>query len=304
MTANTFMKEVNSVSASENLKNEKNKVVGGMLYLVATPIGNMADITERAVKVLSEADFVAAEDTRNTGRLLAFIGSDRPMVSYYEHNKKVKGTMIADRLANGESCALVTDAGMPAISDPGADLVSLCIERGIPVTCVPGACAAVDALALSGMNTERFAFEGFLSANKGERRSRLEEVRYDPRTLIFYEAPHKLKTTLSDMLEILGNRRIALCRELTKLNEEIMRLDLEGACGYYENNQPRGEYVLVLEGASEKAPQISEWWSSLSETEHVEHHVASGMSKNDAIRQTAKERGLSKNVLYKSLLNK
>ncbi len=292
------------MSDSESLKNEKNKVVGGMLYLVATPIGNMADITERAVKVLCEADFVAAEDTRNTGRLLAFIGSDRPMVSYYEHNKKVKGGLIADRLANGESCALVTDAGMPAISDPGADLVSLCIERGIPVTCVPGACAAVDALALSGMNTERFAFEGFLPANKGERKSRLEEVCYDPRTLIFYEAPHKLKTTLSDMLEIFGNRRIALCRELTKLNEEILRLDLDGACNYYEINAPRGEYVLILEGSKEKAPQTSEWWSSLSEVEHVERHIASGMTKNDAIRKTAQERGLSKNYVYKLILGK
>ncbi len=292
------------MSASESLKQEKNKVVGGMLYLVATPIGNMADITERAVKVLCEADFIAAEDTRNTGRLLAYIGSDRPMVSYYEHNKKVKGEVIADRLANGESCALVTDAGMPAVSDPGADLVSLCIERGIPVTCVPGACAAVDALALSGMNTERFAFEGFLSANKGERRSRLEEVRYDPRTLIFYEAPHKLNTTLADMLEILGNRRIALCRELTKLNEEILRLDLQGAVGYYEKNAPRGEYVLVLEGSKEKAPQTAQWWSSLSELEHVEHHIASGMTKNDAIRKTAQERGLSKNYVYKLVLGK
>ena len=297
------MKEVSSVSASEN-RNEKNKVVGGMLYLVATPIGNMADITERAVKVLCEADFVAAEDTRNTGRLLSVIGSDRPMVSYYEHNKKVRGEVIAERLANGESCALVTDAGMPAVSDPGADLVSLCIERGIPVTCVPGACAAVDALALSGMNTERFAFEGFLSANKGERRSRLEEVRYDPRTLIFYEAPHKLKTTLADMLELFGDRRIALCRELTKINEEILRLSLSSACEFYENNAPRGEYVLVLEGSSQKAPQTAQWWSDLSEVEHVERHVASGMTKSDAIRRAAEERGISKNKLYKLVLGK
>lgn len=298
-----FMKGVSSVNDSEN-RNEKNKVVGGMLYLVATPIGNMADITGRAGKVLCEVDFVAAEDTRNTGRLLSYIGSDRPMVSYYEHNKKVKGNIIADRLANGESCALVTDAGMPAVSDPGADLVSLCIEKGIPVTCVPGVCAAIDALALSGMNTERFAFEGFLSANKGERRARLDEVRYDPRTLIFYEAPHKLKTTLSDMLEILGNRRIALCRELTKLNEEILRLDLSGACCYYDENQPRGEYVLVLEGSSEKEPRKAEWWSNLSEQEHVEHHIASGMTKNEAIRTAAKERGISKNILYKIILAK
>lgn len=275
-----------------------------MLYLVATPIGNMADITERAVKVLCEADFVAAEDTRNTGRLLSHIGSDRPMISYYEHNKKVKGEVIVERLKNGESCALVTDAGMPAVSDPGADLVELCIESGVPVTCVPGACAAVDALALSGMKTDRFAFEGFLSANKGERRSRLEEVRYDPRTLIFYEAPHKLKTTLADMLEIFGNRRISLCRELTKLNEEILRLDLSGACEYYESNQPRGEYVLVLEGSSEKPSKSDEWWSALSEIEHVEYHINAGLTKNDAIRKTAKERGLSKNYVYNLLLGK
>ena len=267
-----------------------------MLYLVATPIGNMADITERAIKVLCEVDFVAAEDTRNTGRLLSLIGSDRPMVSYYEHNKKVRGEVIADRL--------VTDAGMPAISDPGADLVELCINNSIPVTCVPGACAAVDALALSGMKTDRFAFEGFLSANKGERRNRLEEVKYDPRTLIFYEAPHKLKTTLADMLEIFGNRRISLCRELTKLNEEVLRLDLSGACEYYEVNQPRGEYVLVLEGSSEKPLKSGEWWADLSEIEHVEHHIVAGMTKNDAIRKTAKERGLSKNYVYNLLLGK
>ena len=193
---------------------------------------------------------------------------------------------------------------MPAISDPGADLVELCINNSIPVTCVPGACAAVDALALSGMKTDRFAFEGFLSANKGERRNRLEEVKYDPRTLIFYEAPHKLKTTLADMLEIFGNRRISLCRELTKLNEEVLRLDLSGACEYYEVNQPRGEYVLVLEGSSEKPLKSGEWWADLSEIEHVEHHIVAGMTKNDAIRKTAKDRGLSKNYVYNLLLGK
>ena len=199
---------------------EKNKVEKATLYLVATPIGNLADISERAIKVLSEVDFIAAEDTRNSLKLLSALGIRNELVSYHEHNKKASGERLVARLLSGESCALITDAGMPAISDPGEDVVMLCAEAGITVSVIPGACAAVSALSVSGLGTRRFAFEGFLSANKSERKKQLEKVKSDDRTLIFYEAPHKLKATLQDMADIFGNdRKISLCRELTKLNE-------------------------------------------------------------------------------------
>ena len=284
---------------------KKNKVVGGTLYLVATPVGNLADISARAVKVLSEVDFVAAEDTRNSMRLLSYLGIQKPMVSYFEHNKRTHGEMICDRLASGESCALVTDAGTPAISDPGEDIVALCAKRGIPVTSIPGACAAILALTLSGLPTGRFCFEGFLSADKKERRNRLEALKCDDRTTIFHEAPHKLKATLSDMSDIFGkDRRISLCRELTKLNEDIMRTTLGGAVDYYNANNPRGEYVLVVEGAPEgtvAAGKID--LCSLSVEEHVNHYVESGMSQKDAIKATAKDRGVPKNEIYMVFAN-
>ena len=284
---------------------EKNKVVGGTLYLVATPVGNLADISARAVKVLSKVDFVAAEDTRNSMRLLSYLGIQKPMVSYFEHNKRTHGEMICDRLASGESCALVTDAGTPAISDPGEDIVALCAKRGIPVTSIPGACAAILALTLSGLPTGRFCFEGFLSADKKERRNRLEALKCDDRTTIFHEAPHKLKATLSDMCDIFGkDRRISLCRELTKLNEDIMRTTLGGAVDYYNANNPRGEYVLVVEGAPEgtvAAGKID--LCSLSVEEHVNHYVESGMSQKDAIKATAKDRGVPKNDIYMIFAN-
>jgi len=227
---------------------EKNKTVGGMLYLVPTPIGNLSDITKRALKVLSEVDFVAAEDTRNTGLLLSRYEISKPMISYFEHNKRERGEIIAARLEAGESCALVTDAGTPAISDPGEDLVRLCAERNIPVTSLPGACAAVTALTLSGLFTG-----GFLSTAKSERRRILTELASEKRTLILYEAPHKLRATLDDLLKFFGNRKISLCRELTKLNEEVMRTTLTEAVSYYAENPPRGEYVLVIEGCTPKA---------------------------------------------------
>ena len=284
---------------------KKNKVVGGTLYLVATPVGNLADISARAVKVLSEVDFVAAEDTRNSMRLLSYLGIQKPMVSYFEHNKRTHGEMICDRLASGESCALVTDAGTPAISDPGEDIVALCAKRGIPVTSIPGACAAILALTLSGLPTGRFCFEGFLSADKKERRNRLEALKCDDRTTIFHEAPHNLKATLSDMSDIFGkDRRISLCRELTKLNEDIMRTTLGGAVDYYNANNPRGEYVLVVEGAPEgtvAAGKID--LCSLSVEEHVNHYVESGMSQKDAIKATAKDRGVPKNEIYMVFAN-
>ena len=279
---------------------EKNKVIGGTLYLVATPVGNLADISARAVKVLSEVDFIAAEDTRNSMRLLSYLGIQKPMVSYFEHNKRAHGALICDRLEAGESCALVTDAGTPAISDPGEDIVALCAERGIPVTSIPGPCAAILALTLSGLPTSRFCFEGFLSADKKDRRDRLEQLRCDDRTTIFHEAPHKLKATLADMCEILGsNRRISLCRELTKLNEDVMRTNLGDAVAYYSENNPRGEYVLVVEGAEESSiSSTSLDLCSITVEEHVNHYIAAGMSQKDAIKMAAKDRGVPKNDIY------
>ena len=280
---------------------EKNKIEGGTLYLVATPIGNLADLSERAVKVLSEVDFVAAEDTRNSMRLLSYLGVSKPMVSYFEHNKRERGEEIAARLLGGESCALVTDAGTPAISDPGEDMVALCAERGIPVCSVPGPCAAIVALTLSGLSTGRFCFEGFLSAVKTERRKQLAALSGERRTMVFHEAPHKLKGTLADLEKTFGGeRRIALCREMTKKNEETLRMTLSEAVTYYEMNDPRGEYVLVVEGAPENA--VTEDWSSLSIPDHVAQYVASGMSKMDAIKAVAKKRGVHKSVIYKEVL--
>lgn len=276
---------------------EKNKTVGGTLYLVTTPIGNMSDITYRAVKVLSEVDFVAAEDTRNSARLLRFFGITKELVSYHEHNKKSRGEEILARLQNGESCALVTDAGTPAVSDPGEDLVRLCVEKGVPVTAAPGVSAAVTALTLSALATRRFTFEGFLPAEKAERRERLDALKVETRTTILYEAPHRLRRTLADLLTALGDRRVSLCRELTKLNEEVTRTTLSTAAAFYETAEPRGEYVLILEGAqssdAENAP-----WASLSITEHVELYIAEGMSKAEAIKRAAKDRGVPKNVVY------
>ncbi len=282
---------------------EKNKVLGGTLYLVATPIGNMADLSERAVKVLSEVDFIAAEDTRNTAKLLSRIGVSKSMVSYHEHNKRRCGEQIAARLADGESCAIVTDAGTPAISDPGQDITELCIERGIPVTAVPGACAAIDALILSGLPTRRFAFEGFLPPNKAERKERLAALAKEDRTAILYEAPHHLRGTLQELLDSLGDRRIALCRELTKRNEEVMRMTLSGAIEYYTAHEPRGEYVLILAGRPAGEVADDTFWAAMTPAEHVEHYIAMGMKKTDAIKAAAKDRGVKKNDVYKELFN-
>ena len=280
---------------------EKNKVQGGTLYLVGTPIGNMADLSERAKKVLSEVDFIAAEDTRNSYKLLTLIGVSAELVSYHEHNKKSSGERIVARLLSGESCALITDAGMPAISDPGEDLVRLCAESGVTVSCVPGPSAVVSALAMSALSTRKFAFEGFLSAKASERRRELEAVKSERRTIVFYEAPHKLKSTLSDMRDILGgDRKISLCREITKLNEEVLRFSLDGAVNYYEQNEPRGEFVLVVEGAPEGAANDEKSaLLSLSPEEHIEHYISEGLSKMDAIKAVAKDRGVPKSEIYK-----
>ncbi len=282
---------------------EKNKVEGGVLYLVSTPIGNLSDISERALKVLSEVDFIAAEDTRNTLRMLTHFGISRPLVSYFEHNKAERGEHIAARLEGGESCALVTDAGTPAVSDPGEDLVRLCAERGIPVTAVPGACAGICALTLSALSTVRFCFEGFLPMKKSERRERLEALSREERTMIFHEAPHKLRATLDDLERCFGGERhISLCRELTKLNEEIMRVTLSAAVAYYKEHEPRGEYVLVVEGGTRAESGFSEN-TELSVEEQVELYIGSGMSKMEAIKKTARERGVPKNDIYKLFNN-
>lgn len=279
---------------------EKNKVESRTLYLVATPIGNLADLSERAVKVLSEVDFIAAEDTRNSMRLLSYLGISKPMVSYFEHNKKERGEQIVSRIEAGESCALITDAGTPAISDPGEDIVALCAERGVKVSSIPGPCAAIVALTLSGLPTGRFSFEGFLSANKSERRKQLSSLAAEQRTMIFHEAPHKLKATLADMQATFGGeRRISLCRELTKLNEEAHRTTLDGAVAHYEVNEPRGEYVLVVEGAPQKS---AEDFSEMSIEEHVASYIAAGMSKKDAIKAVAKDRNVPKNEIYKEFI--
>ena len=294
------------MSSTKNLdklyeeENGKNKIEKGTLYLVSTPIGNLSDMTYRAVHVLSGVDFIAAEDTRNTPKLLMHYGIKKPLVSYFEHNKAQRGKEIADRLLSGESCALVTDAGTPAISDPGEDLVKLCRSLNIPTVPVPGACAAVTALTVSGLFTAKFSFEGFLTTAKGDRKKRLEEISHDDRTIIFYEAPHKLKDTLSDLLSILGNRNVALCRELTKINEEVINTTLEEAVKYYEDVRPRGEFVLVVEGYKQTANDA--FWAEMTEKEHVDFYINSGLAKMDAIKAAARDRKMPKGELYKKLI--
>ena len=276
---------------------EKNALVGGTLYLVATPIGNMADISPRAVKVLSEVDFVAAEDTRNSGLLLSRLGISKPMISYFEHNKAQRGEAIVKRLKAGECCALVTDAGTPAISDPGEDIVRLCAEQNITVTSIPGPAACITALTLSALSARRFSFEGFLPSDKKERRERLDEIAADRRTLIIYEAPHRLKATLTELSEALGDRKISVCRELTKLNEEVVRTTLSGAVEYFEANDPRGEYVLVIEGGSASR---EEYPGDI--LDHMRMYTSLGERKMDAIKRVARDRGISKSEAYDEVL--
>ena len=289
------------MSASE-CREEKNKVIGGTLYLVATPIGNMADLSDRAKKVLAEVDFVAAEDTRNSLKLLSLLGISKPMLSYFEHNQRMRGGQIVERLKEGQSCALITDAGTPAVSDPGQDLVKSCIEESVPVTSVPGCWAAINALVLSGMDTRRFVFEGFLEGNDSAKKARLEELSGEKRTVIFYEAPHRLLDTLQMMKDAFGEgRKLALCREMTKLNEEILRLTLKDALSFYEQNAPRGEYVLILEGKPEKEGLFFE---SMSVEEHVSFYEQNGMSRMDAMKAVAKDRGVGKGEIYKQIAKK
>ena len=284
---------------------EKNVTEKRTLYLVGTPIGNLSDISERALKVLSEVDFIAAEDTRSSGKLLAYYGIKKPLISYFEHNKRERGEVIVSRIIEtGEACALITDAGMPAISDPGEDIVRLCAERGVRVSVVPGPCAAVSALAMSGLFTGKFVFEGFLPTGKGERREALDALKDEKRTVIFYEAPHKLRRTLDDLLAAFGDRKISLCRELTKINEEVIRTTIAEAVSYYAEREPRGEYVLIMEGASKEELLSRAFWADMSIEEHVEHYAAEGMSKNDAIKATARDRGVAKSEIYNAVMIK
>ena len=282
---------------------EKNRIVGGTLYLVATPIGNLADLSARAQKTLAEVDFIAAEDTRNTAKLLAAFDISRPLVSYHDHNRRERGPVIVARLLEGESCALVTDAGTPAISDPGEDLVALCAEAGVPVTSVPGCCAGITALALSGLPTARFCFEGFLPRDKKEKAARMNALAHETRTMILHEAPHRLRETLKDLGEVLGTSRgIALCRELTKRNEEILRTTIAGALTHYTENEPRGEYVLIVAGGSTPSEAAAPSpLLSISPEEHVAYYEKQGHTRMEAIKKAAKERGMPKNELYRIL---
>lgn len=273
----------------------------GKLYLCATPIGNLGDVSQRCLEILNTVDLIAAEDTRHTLQLLNHFGITKPLTSYHEHNKREKGGYIISLLKDGKNIALVSDAGTPAISDPGEDMVKLCIENDIEITSVPGPVAGINALILSGFNTKRFAFEGFLSVNKRNRKEHLESVKNDTRTLIFYEAPHKLKNTIADMQKVLGgDRRIALVRELTKIHEEIKRFTLEEAAEYYSTNNPRGEYVIVVEGASEEDIKDNEVkdWEGLSVKEHVDKYISEGKASKDAIKQVSVERGVPKREIY------
>ena len=270
--------------------------MAGMLYLVPTPIGNLGDISQRCRETLEQADFIAAEDTRVSLKLLNHLGIRKPLVSYYEHNRAESGQRILERMLNGEVCALVSDAVSPAISDPGEDLVALCAANGIAVSAIPGPCAVITALSMSGLPTGRFTFEGFLSVNKKSRQDHLQSLAGEQRTMVFYEAPHKLLNTLQDLLRAFGpDRRISLCRELTKLHEEVIRTTLQGALDYYQDLAPRGEYVLVLEGA---APPAQTELTLEDALKLVSQKVEQGLSRKDAIKQTAKETGFAKNALY------
>ncbi len=274
--------------------------MAGMLYLVPTPIGNLGDISIRCRQTLEQADFIAAEDTRVSLKLLNHLGIKKNLVSYYEHNKDFKGNVILERILAGETCALVSDAGSPAISDPGEDLVKLCAQHGITVCAIPGPCAVITALSISGQATGRFCFEGFLSTAKKSRREHLEALKSETRTMVFYEAPHKLLSTLEDMASVFGaNRPISLCRELTKLHEEVVRTTLGQAIEQYTQNAPKGEFVLVIAGAPLQEKVAA---TAADAAARVAALMEQGLSRKDAVKQTAKELDLPKNVVYDAAL--
>ena len=274
--------------------------MNGKLYLCATPIGNLGDITYRCVETLKSVDLIAAEDTRRTLGLLNHLDIEKPLTSYFEHNKKEKGEYLISEMRNGKSIALVSDAGTPAVSDPGEDLVKMCIEAGIDVVPVPGAVAGINALISSGFSTQRFTFEGFLTVNKRGRTEHLKALSDEQRTMIFYEAPHKLLSTLRDMLSVLGDRRIALCREITKIHEEFVRTTISEAINKYEENPPRGEFVLVIEGkkSEEIEAEREALWQKMSVSEHVEMYKKQGIEEKEALKKVAKDRGVSKREIY------
>jgi 16S rRNA (cytidine1402-2'-O)-methyltransferase len=271
--------------------------MAGTLTLVGTPIGNLSDMSPRAVEALRSCDFIAAEDTRVSLTLLNHFGIKKPLVSYFEHNKREKGNCLIKELLDGKNIALVSDAGSPAISDPGEDLVREAIENGIEVTSIPGPAAVINALIISGLPTRRFAFEGFLPMNKRARKERLLEIKNEQRTLIFYEAPHKLTHTLKDMLEFLGDRKISLAREMTKKYEEVIRTTIKKAIEKYEMDPPKGEFVLIIEGNKE-IQQFEKNWDDISIPEHIESYIKQGVDKKEALKLVAKDRNISKREVY------
>ena len=275
----------------------------GTLYLCATPIGNLEDMTFRVIRVLKEVDLIAAEDTRNSIKLLNHFEIQTPMTSYHEYNKYEKGRKLVEKLLEGQNIALITDAGTPGISDPGEELVKMCYEAGVPVTSLPGAAACITALTISGLSTRRFAFEAFLPSDKKEREQILKELEHETRTMILYEAPHRLVKTLKLLLEHLGNRKITVCRELTKKHETAFAATLEEAVTYYEANTPKGECVLVLEGKSREQMQEEErkQWEEMTIEEHMEVYLKQGMDKKTAMKAVAKDRGVSKRDIYQYL---
>ena len=277
----------------------------GILYLCATPIGNLGDMSPRVIETLKEADLIAAEDTRNSIKLLNHFNIDTPMTSYHEFNKVDKAKTLIGKLKEGQNIALITDAGTPAISDPGEVLVKMCQEEGITVTSLPGPAALIVALTLSGLSTRRFCFEGFLPPEKKDRKRILSELSNESRTIILYEAPHHLKGTLNELYEALGDRKITLCRELTKKFESVMPTTLAGAVSYYDENEPRGEYVLVIEGKSfkEQDEELRQSFSDMSVEEHMKIYEDKGMERKEAMKQVAKDRGVSKRDIYNALLN-
>lgn len=268
--------------------------MAGILYICATPIGNLSDMSERFIQTLNDVDIIAAEDTRHSLKLLNHLGIHKPMISYFEHNKRERGEVIIEKLEAGLNVALVSDAGTPAISDPGEELVSQCRDCGIEVIPIPGCCAAISALSVSGLPTGRFCFEGFLSVNKQSRREHLESLKNETRTMIFYEAPHKLLATLKAMKDTFGDeRRISLCRELTKLHEQTVRTTLGDSVSFYEENQPKGEFVLIIEGTT-----IAEKTFEETSEEHLKRLISEGVDKKEAIKIVSKERGVPKKEIY------
>lgn len=278
--------------------------MAGTLYLCATPIGNLEDITYRVLRTLKEVDLIAAEDTRNSIKLLNHFDIKTPMTSYHEFNKIEKAYQLVDKLKEGKNIALITDAGTPGISDPGEDIVRICYEEGVTVTSLPGAAACITALTMSGLPTRRFAFEAFLPKDKKERQAVLEELKTETRTLIIYEAPHHLVKTLQELLDALGNRRLTVCRELTKKHEEKIQTTFEDLISYYKEKDPRGEYVLVIEGRSreELRKEEQQSWESLTIEEHMNHYESQGITRKDAMKLVAKDRGVSKRDIYQALL--